>query len=62
MRWPKMTEDVLNYRGEWVALSGDLQRVVGHGKTAREAVAMAKESYEEHVFPLFIPKENLVTM
>ena len=62
MCWPRMTEDVLNYRGEWITLSGDLQKVVGHGKTLRESVTMAKESYEEHVFHLFVPKENMATL
>lgn len=51
----EITEDVQNYKGEWVALSGDLQRVVGHGATGREAHHQADEAGEEHAFLLFIP-------
>lgn len=52
-----MTEDALKYRNEWVAFSGDLQRIVGHGLTAKEAVQMAKDDNEEHAILLFIPQE-----
>jgi hypothetical protein len=52
----KITEDVQNYKGEWVALSGDLRRVVGHGATGKEAHRQANEAGEEHAFLLFIPE------
>jgi len=53
----QMTEDALKYRGEWVALSLDFQRVVGHGMRAKDAQEMAEEANEEHAILLFIPEE-----
>lgn len=61
-RCPRMTEDVLNYREEWVALSGDLQKILAHGVDLREVMSIARETGEEHIFPLFIQKENRISM
>lgn len=47
-------EQGLMYRGQWVAFSGDLQRVVGHGKTPGEAEGMAKADNEEHAVLHFV--------
>lgn len=57
MRPIRMTEDALNYKNEWVAFSGDFQRVVGHGVTTKEASGMAKEAGEEHAILFFIPEQ-----
>lgn len=62
IRCPQITEDVLNYRGQWVALSGDLQRVLSHGEDYREVMLAANESDEEYIFPLFVPRENRISM
>jgi len=51
----KFTEDALKYKGEWVAFSLDLQRVVGHGATPVIATQEAEETEEEHAILLFIP-------
>lgn len=56
-RSQQMTEDVWNYQGELIALSGDLQRVVGYGQ---DPIKMAKEAGEEHAFLYFVPKEGTV--
>ncbi len=51
-----ITDDALNYRNEWVALSGDFRRVVGHGATPEEATAQADEAGEEHAILFFMPE------
>jgi predicted RNase H-like HicB family nuclease len=51
----KFTEDALNYRGQWVAFSEDLQHIVGHGKTPRIALQQAEDAGEEHAVLLYIP-------
>jgi len=45
--------------GEWVALSLDKTRIVGHGKTIDEAVKDAKESGEERHILIRIPLPNI---
>ena len=41
-----LTKLLAPYKGEWVALSHDEQRVLGHGKTIDEALAGAKKCGE----------------
>lgn len=41
-----ITEEVLNYPGQVVALSIDFHRILGHGRTPKEAAEMADESGE----------------
>ncbi len=38
-----LTRLLAPYRGEWVALSHDEKRILGHGKTIEEALSTAKE-------------------
>ena len=45
--------------GEWVALSLDETRIVGHGKTIDEAVKDAKEAGEERHILIRIPLPNI---
>jgi hypothetical protein len=52
-----LSEDALNYKNQWVAFSGDLQRVVGHGLTSLEAQEMAQRANQPHAFLLFIPEK-----
>lgn len=54
-----ITEDALNYRGEWVAFSIDLQRVVGHGATPSIATKHARDAEEKHAVLCFIPEKRL---
>ena len=49
-----LTPDAQNYKNQWVAFSGDFQRVVGHGKTAKEASDMARAAHEPHAILYFI--------
>ena len=53
----RFTEEALKYKGQWVAFSGDYQRVVGHGQTSTEAHDQAKRDLEPHAILLFIPEE-----
>lgn len=47
------------YRGEWVALSHDEKRALGHGKTIAEALSMAKsKSPDEKPVLVKVPSEG----
>ncbi len=48
--------DAQRHKGEWVALSSDETRVVGHGKTPEIALKMAKEGGEVDPILVFIPE------
>lgn len=37
-----LTHLLAPYKGEWVALSQDETRILGHGKTIEEALSLAK--------------------
>lgn len=56
MKTPMMTQDAWKYKNEWIALSIDFQKVLGHGKTTTEALDMATESGEQG-FLFYIPEE-----
>ena len=45
-----LPDEALQYKDEWITLSVDLKRVVGHGKSVDEAMDMGYESGEE--FPI----------
>lgn len=45
------------YKGEWVALSQDEQRVLGHGKTIDEALAGARKCGEERPILIKAPDQ-----
>ncbi len=42
-----LTRLLAPYTGEWVTLSKDETKILGHGKTIEEALMMAKRSGEE---------------
>lgn len=42
-----LTKILEPYEGEWVALSSDQKRVVGHGPAPHEALEMAKQKGEK---------------
>ena len=46
-----LTKLLTPYKGEWVALSHDEKRILGHGKTIEEALSTAKGTEER---PLLI--------
>ena len=41
-----LTKLLTPYKGEWVALSHDEKRILGHGKTIEEALSSAKGTEE----------------
>ena len=41
-----LTKLLTPYKGEWVALSHDEKRLLGHGKTIEEALSTAKGTEE----------------
>ena len=41
-----LTRLLAPYKGEWVALSHDEKRILGHGKTIEEALPTAKDDIE----------------
>jgi len=45
--------------GEWIALSLDETRIVGHGKTVGEAVKRAKEAGEDKHILIKMPLPNV---
>ena len=50
------------YKGEWVTLSNDETRVVGHGKTIEEAIAQAKKQGENRPVLIKSPDRNSVLL
>lgn len=48
-------QEMALYPDEWVALSHDLTRVVGHGQTGMDAMAMADEVREKNAVLIFNP-------
>ena len=57
MQVSHLPEEALQFKDGWVAFSGNLKRIVGHGPTPTDAVRMAKDAGEEHAFLLFIPEK-----
>ena len=45
--------------GEWIALSLDETRIVGHGETIEEAVKAAKEAREDRHILIKMPPPNI---
>ncbi len=45
--------------GEWVALTSDMRKMIGHGKTVEEAVQKAKAAGVESPFLLRMPTPNV---
>jgi len=52
--WTKIYK---KYKGLWVALDKDEQTVLGFGKTAKEAIAKAKEKTDEIPFLTRMPEK-----
>jgi len=50
-----LTKILEPYEGEWVALSSDQKRVVGHGPTPHNALEMAKEKGEKDPILFGVP-------
>lgn len=50
-----LTKLLAPYKGEWVALSHDERKVLGHGKTIEEALAAAKRVSQERPVLLRVP-------
>ena len=53
-----LTKLLKPYMGEWVALSQDEKRVLGHGKSIEEALTEAKEKGENHPFVIKVPDNH----
>lgn len=60
MSYPIDLRDLLRpYKGEWVALSHDEKRVLGHGKTIDDALAGAMEKApNERPVMIKVPSEG----
>ena len=50
-----LTKILEPYEGEWVALSSDQKRVMGHGPTPHDALEMAKEKGEKDPILFGVP-------
>ncbi len=57
MPFVQLPEETRLYKKQWVTLTPDFSKVVGHGKTPDEALKCAKKSGEAHPFLLYIPDE-----
>ena len=53
----QLPQEAQNYKRQWVALSSDFSRVVGHGPTPEEALKSAGEAGEQDAVLLYIPEE-----
>ena len=53
-----LTKLLAPYKGEWVALSHDETRMLGHGKTIEDALAMAKKSEEGRPLLIRVPDDE----
>ena len=53
-----LTRLLAPYKGEWVTLSQDETRLLGHGKTIEEALMMAKKKEEERPLLIKVPDEE----
>ena len=47
------------YKGEWVALSQDEKRILGHGKSLDEALAAARKVEEGRPLLMKVPDESV---
>ena len=53
-----LTHLLAPYKGEWVTLSQDETRILGHGRTIEEALAMAKKKTAERPLLIKVPDEK----
>ena len=53
-----LTRLLAPYKGEWVALSPDETRILGHGKTIEEALALAKGKEEGRPLLIKVPVDE----
>ncbi len=53
-----LTKLLAPYKGEWVALSHDEKRVLGHGKTIEEALSMARKAEEGRPLLIKVPDDE----
>lgn len=53
-----LTKLLAPYKGEWVTLSQDETRLLGHGQTIEDALAMAKQKTEERPLLIKVPDEQ----
>ena len=54
-----LTELLKPYKGQWVALSQDEKRILGHGKSLDEALAAARKVEEGRPLLIKVPDENV---
>jgi hypothetical protein len=53
-----LTRLLAPYKGEWVALSSDETRILGHGKTIEETLALAKGKEEARPLLIKVPDDE----
>ena len=53
-----LTRLLAPYKGEWVALSPDETRMLGHGKTIEEALTLAKGKEEGRPLLIKVPDDE----
>ena len=54
-----LTKLLKPYKGEWVALSQDEKRILGHGKSLDEALAAARKVEEGRPLLIKVPDESV---
>ncbi len=54
-----LTELLKPYKGQWVALSQDERRILGHGKSLDEALAAARKVEEGRPVLIKVPDESV---
>ncbi len=55
-------KEAFQYKNQWVALSCDFERVVGHGLNPEDALAQAEEAHEENAILHFILDPGLMSL
>ncbi len=53
----RFPDEILKYKGEWVALSLDGQQVLGHGLKIKQAREMADRNSDRRSVMLFVPEK-----
>ena len=54
-----LTRLLTPYKGQWVALSQDEKRILGHGKSLDEALAAARKVEEGRPLLIKVPDESV---
>ena len=54
-----LTKLLKPYKGQWVALSQDEKRILGHGKSLDEALAAARKVEEGRPLLVKVPDESV---